>query len=76
MQVKEKYLIAFPKKDDFVAYMSEWVKNPKEETSIMLDAIKKYELMPYLHYEFETLKEISAYIYETDFTKNHEGHKD
>ncbi len=75
IEIREKYLTAFSKKEDFVAYISEWVKHPKEETSIMLDAVKKYELMPYLHYDLETLKEIAAYIYETDFTKEHIGHE-
>ena len=75
IEIKERYTTAFSKKEDFVKYMSEWVKNPKEETSIMLDAIKKYELMPYLHYDLETLKEIADYIYETDFNKHHEGHE-
>lgn len=74
MKVREDYLRAFPKKEDFVAYMSTWVKNPKKKTSIMLGEIKKYELMPYLHYDLDSLKEISAYIYETDFEKEHEGH--
>jgi hypothetical protein len=67
MQVKEKYLAAFPNKEDFVEFMSTWVNNPKEETSIMLEAVKKYKLMPLLHYDMESLKEISAYIYETNF---------
>ena len=74
VQIREKYKTAFPKKNDFIEYMSIWVKDPKEETSIMLDAIKKYELMPYLHFDMESLKEISAYIYETDFQKKHVGH--
>ena len=69
VQVKEKYLAAFPKKEDFISYMSTWVNNPNKETSIMLGAIKKYKLMPYLHYDMESLEEISAYIYETDFEK-------
>lgn len=76
IEIREHYMRAFSKKEDFVAYMSTWVKNPKEETSIMLDAIKKYELMPYLHFDLESLQEISAYIYETDFSKEHNGHKE
>jgi len=66
-EIRKNYITAFPDKKDFVKHMSNWVKNPKEETSIMLEAVKKYELMPYLHYELETLKEIVSYIYETDF---------
>ena len=74
MQVRENYLRAFSKKEDFVKYMSQWVKKPKRESSIMLDAIDKYSLMPELAFDIEALKEISTYIYETDFTKKHEGH--
>jgi len=72
--LKEHYLRAFPKKEDFVAYMSEWVKKPKKESSIMLEAIEKHGLMPELGFDKETLETISTYIYETDFTKKHEGH--
>jgi hypothetical protein len=42
----------------------------------MLDAIEKHELMPELGFDIETLKTISEYIYETDFTQKHSGHKD
>ena len=76
MRVRENYLRAFPNKKDFVDYMSKWVSHPNAEGSLMLDAIKKYELMPLLGYEESTLKIITAYIYDTDFTKEHEGHKD
>ena len=66
----------FPEKKDFADYMSKWVLEPNKEGSLMLDAIKKYELMPLLGYEMEALKDITAFIYDTDFTKEHEGHKD
>ena len=75
MEFKKNYLRAFPRKKDFVDYMSAWVVKPNKETSIMLDAIKKHKLMPELGYDLSTLEEISAYIYDTDFTKEHEGHK-
>jgi hypothetical protein len=68
IEIREKYLSAFADKEEFVEYMATWVKEPKEETSLMLDAITKYGLMPNLNYELESLKDISAYIYETDFT--------
>ena len=76
MSVRENYLRAFPDKKDFVDYMSKWVLHPIKEGSLMLDAIKKYELMPLLGYEESTLNIIAEYIYDTDFTKEHEGHKD
>ena len=74
VEFKENYLRAFPKKEDFVSYMSQWVEHPNPQTSIMLDAIKKYELMPELGFEKSTLEIISEYIYDTDFTKEHIGH--
>ena len=76
IEFKENYLRAFPIKEDFIEYMSKWVFKPNAKTSIMLDAIKKHELMPELGYDLSTLREISSYIYDTDFTKKHEGHKD
>jgi len=76
VEIREKYRSAFSKKEEFVAYMSEWVLEPKRETSLMQGAIKKYKLMPLLGYELEALVDITAYIYETDFTKKHEGHED
>lgn len=74
VEIREKYISAFAQKEEFVDYMSSWIKEPKEETSLMLDSIVKYGLMPNLNYELETLIDISTYIYETDFTKAHPGH--
>ena len=73
-EIKENYLRAFAKKKDFTQYMSHWVNKPNAQTSIMQGAIKKYELMPELGFDLSTLREISAYIYDTDFAKEHEGH--
>ncbi len=70
MEVRRRYLQAFPRKQDFVKYLSEWVSNPSAERSIMQDAIKKHKLMPQLAYEKNTLEDIATYIYETDFKKS------
>jgi len=76
MEFRQNYLRAFPVKKDFVEYMSEWVKHPDAQKSIMQEAIKKYELMPELGFEKSTLEIIAEYIYETDFSKEHEGHEE
>ncbi|MFA6193172.1 MAG: cytochrome C [Sulfurimonas sp.] len=73
---KQKYITAFAKKEDFVEYMSAWVHKPKEETSIMLEAVNKHGLMPELGFDLDTLRTISAYIYETDFSKKNGGGRD
>jgi len=75
IEVRKRYMQAFPDKKDFVKYLSEWVDNPSAEKSIMQDAIAKYELMPQLAYEKDVLQEIAAYIYDTDFTQQHAWHK-
>jgi hypothetical protein len=67
VEVRENYKRAFAKKEDFVKYMSRWVANPDEKTSIMLQAIEKHGLMPHLGFEAEALKEIVEYIYDTNF---------
>ena len=68
-EIKKNYIRAFPLKKDFIDYMSKWVIKPNKETSIMQEAIKKYKLMPELAYELSTLNEITAYIYDTNFSK-------
>ena len=68
-EIKQHYIKEFPQKDAFVLFMSEWVSSPNAKTSIMPHSIKKYGLMPELGYDMDTLKEISKYIYETNFDK-------
>jgi cytochrome c551/c552 len=75
MEVRKRYKEAFPDKKDFAKYLSEWVHNPSAQSSIMQDAIAKHELMPQLAYEKDVLEEIAAYIYDTDFTKQHPFHR-
>jgi hypothetical protein len=65
-EIQKNYKNAFPLKNDFVSYMSKWVLLPNEETSLMRDSIKKYDLMPNLVFDIETLEEISEYIYEME----------
>ncbi len=74
VELRAQYRTAFADKKDFVAYMSAWVKKPNEETSLMRDAIEQYSLMPELAFDLETLQSISGYIYDTDFSQEHEHH--
>ena len=72
---RARYISVFPQKKDFVDYMTTWIVQPREETALMPDAIEKHGLMPEMAFDSETLKTISAYIYDTNFSKKHEGHK-
>lgn len=69
IEIKQNYLNAFPKEEDFINYMSKWVLKPNAKTSIMSHSIKEFELMPELGYDEYTLRQIAKYIYNTDFNK-------
>jgi len=64
--VQKRYKEAFKDKKQFVNYMSTWINNPNIEGSIMRDMIKKYELMPHMQFDKQTLKEITTYLYENE----------
>ncbi|NEW61560.1 cytochrome c [Sulfurovum sp. bin170] len=65
-EVKGYYMMAYPKKEDFVEQMATWVFRPNEKTAKLPEAIEKYKLMPYLSIDLDTLKQIATYIYEHD----------
>jgi len=65
-EVKGYYLLKYPKKDEFVTNLSKWVSKPNKQKSLLPNAVVKYNLMPYLAIEIETLKKIATYIYESD----------
>lgn len=62
--IKQRYHDAFTSKEMFINYMVDWVYKPSKKNSIMLDMIEKYELMPELGYDKDTLEKIANYLYE------------
>jgi len=67
VEIKKRYINAFSNKKEFVDYMAKWVQHPNKDTSLMQDSIIKYEIMPELGFDKDTLEQISKYIYETNF---------
>ena len=63
-EVQKVYKNAFPNKSDFISYMANWVKEPNKKGSLMHNAIDKYELMPEMVFDQETLYDIAEYIYD------------
>jgi hypothetical protein len=61
--IKTRYHEAFRDKETFVNYMVEWISSPNLKGSIMHDMVKKYQLMPELGYDKDTLEKIARYIY-------------
>ena len=65
--IKGYYIAAYPKKEDFVKNMAKWLSHPNKKDAKLKDAIKKYkQVMPYLGIDYEILKEIASYLYDTD----------
>ena len=44
--------------------MAQWVLKPDAKTTLMPEAVAKYELMPILGYDKESLEEIAHYLYD------------
>jgi len=66
LEIKGYYLAKYPNKKDFVEHLSKWVNKPNEETALVKYAVKKYNLMPLLSIDLDTLNKIATYIYEND----------
>jgi len=66
--VQKRYKQAFADKKMFIKFMVDFIKNPDKNNSIMLDMIKKYELMPKIAFDEDTLKEIASYLYDVNLT--------
>jgi len=69
LRVQEHYKPSYPKKNEFVQAITEWVKNPSESKTLMPGAIRKFKLMPKLPYEDDDLKLILEALYDIDFGK-------
>jgi hypothetical protein len=65
-EVKGYYLMAYPEKEAFVKNMAEWLSSPNKKNSKFPEAIERYNLMPYLAIDLDTLTKIVTYIYEND----------
>ena len=66
LEIKGYYLLKYPTKKEFVKNLSNWVYKPDEKKALLKDAIKKYNLMPLLAIDIDTLRKIATYIYEND----------
>ncbi|MDB3869974.1 cytochrome c [Candidatus Thioglobus sp.] len=68
---------AYPKREDFIAQIIEWVEEPKAEVALMPGAIRKFNLMPKLGYSQNDVEEIAEYLFDKDtvLSKEYKEHK-
>lgn len=65
-EVKATYLSVYPKKEDFVEKMTNFVLNPKAELRLIKNNLKKYKVMPNgMFHDATKIQQVAAYIYET-----------
>lgn len=69
--VRSHYIRDYTKEEDFVAAISDWVKAPDSQKSIMPGALNRFGLMPQMRISDEIVREIAAYLYRTDMTSMH-----
>lgn len=65
-EIQTAYKKAFDTKEKFVTFMVDWIRKPNSKTAIMQDAVKKYELMPNLGYDRDSLQEIASFLYDVE----------
>ncbi|MCD8477969.1 MAG: cytochrome c [Sulfurospirillum sp.] len=63
-EIQIRYKQKLSTKEAFVSFMAQWVLKPDAKTALMPEAIAKYELMPILGYDKESLEEIAHYLYD------------
>lgn len=64
--IKKHYLNNQTTKEDFVASMQAWIKNPNAEDAKMYGAVKRFGVMPKQAFPEETIAKIADYMYDFD----------
>ena len=64
--VKNHVIQAYPRRDDFINYIVQWVKQPDASRSLMPGAVRRFGVMPALPYPDEQVRKIATFLYDTD----------
>ncbi|MEO9804976.1 MAG: c-type cytochrome [Reichenbachiella sp.] len=67
--VKRRYQIQYPKKEEFVNAMVEWVQNPSQERVLMPGAVDQFNVMISMPLDTEVLQKIASYMYENELER-------
>lgn len=67
--VKKHYMESYPERKDFIKQVSQWAKNPRADKAKLVHAVEKFGLMPAQDLKKKELRDIAAYIYDTEFKK-------
>jgi len=64
-KIKAVYLKKYPKKEDFIKAVSDFVANPDKKSAIYKDGIDNFMDMPKMPFKTDEIKAVAAYIYNT-----------
>lgn len=67
--VKKHYMKNYPDRKDFIKQVSQWAKEPQADKAKLVHAVEKFGLMPPQNLKKKELRDIAAYIYDTEFKK-------
>ncbi|MBU2940459.1 DUF3365 domain-containing protein [Lacinutrix sp. C3R15] len=64
--IKKHYINENTSKEEFIAAMQSWIKNPNAEDAKMFGAVKRFGVMPKQAFPEETIFQISDYMFDFD----------
>lgn len=67
--IKTRYTIASTSKEEFVAQIWDFVREPTEEKAVMYGALNKFGVMPYQAFPEEKIKLIAEYMYDNEIAE-------
>lgn len=62
--IKRHYIDSGTTKEEFIAAMQTWIKNPNAKDAKMFGAVKRFGVMPKQAFPEETIEQISEYMYD------------
>ncbi|TPV33303.1 DUF3365 domain-containing protein [Paucihalobacter ruber] len=62
--IKRHYIDSNTTKEDFIASMQSWIKNPNEADAKMKGAVRRFGVMPKTPYPESTIEKIAEYMYD------------
>ena len=62
--IKKHYIDSNTTKEEFIASMQAWIKNPNEVDAKMKGAVRRFGVMPKTPYPEETIEKIAEYLYD------------
>ena len=64
--IKKHYINDDTSKDQFIAAMQAWIKNPNENDAKMYGAVKRFGVMPKTPFPETNIQQIADYIFDYD----------